>query len=111
MNILCLFIPSFFSVFLYKKLYETKTVIDLIISYGIFVFFSNLITFFILMVISGTQYNLYLETSPLSFIIKVLLLNLATNLCVFVLLVIIEKKIELSLAFKQEENNEKNNKN
>lgn len=100
MNILCFFIPSFFSVFLYHKIYSQKKAIDLVLIYGIFVFISNLISFYVLILIGGSDYYLNLESSPLSFVIKVLLLNLFLSIAVFFWFTIIEKRISLTIEVK-----------
>lgn len=100
MNILCFFIPSFFSLFLYHKIYSQKETIDLVLIYGIFVFISNLISFIILILIGGSDYYLYLDGSPLSFVIKVLLLNLFSSIVVFFLFTLIEKRISLTIEVK-----------
>ena len=107
MELLCLIFPSALAVYIYQKIKPEAGGTDLLIKFGMFVLFSNMISFFILVIYSGMDYQLFLSASPLSFVLKCLVLNTGINLFIAFLLIRVEEKIEWNIKMKVEKNGKK----
>lgn len=80
MTIFCLFFPAFFAAYIYKKVNTAASSAEVIAHYGMSAVVSNAIVFMALVYISGAEYIIYLDTSPLTFILKFLALSTVVNI-------------------------------
>ena len=108
MTLFCLFFPAFLSAFIYKKVFKNTSFTDVIIHYGVSSVLSNVIVFVSLIGISGLQYTMYLDSSPLSFVLKFLGLSCFVNVVYSVLYCCVAKRFNIELSVHTEEKNEKN---
>lgn len=102
MTLFCLLFPAFFSAYIYKKVKENATLADVFVHYGISTVVSNGIVFMALIATSGLGYTMYLDSSPLSFVLKVLGLSIFINIVFSTIYCCIAKRIEVKMSIKLE---------
>lgn len=98
MELLCFFFPSFISLLFVKKVLPKISAIQILIYFGLFSLVSNIICFFIITLITDPDYLLVLNASPLTFVLKYIILNAFLNIFLAMLYV----KLHKSLLWKME---------
>lgn len=98
-SLLCLIIPSILFATFYKILSEELTWQKFLTAFSIQSIFSNIITFLVLSYVSGKEYVMVLDASPMSTVLKVLVLSLISNLIVYIVCINVCKKFNFTLKW------------